>query len=135
MYKNIIVPISSDQDRDKAGAAKVAQEIMNEGGQITFVHVLEPIPANVAAEIPPEVFTKHRESAQTMLEEAQGTVPGSKSVLLEGSAGRAITDWAGKNDVDCIVMASHRPAFSDIFIGSTAAWVVRHAACAVHVIR
>ncbi|MEO0359386.1 MAG: universal stress protein, partial [Pseudomonadota bacterium] len=50
-------------------------------------------------------------------------------------SGRTITDWARDKGADLIVIASHRPTMSDIFLGSTAAWVVRHADCPVHVIR
>ena len=51
------------------------------------------------------------------------------------NAGRAITEHAKENAIDCIVVASHRPGLQDIFIGSTADWVVRHAPCSVHVVR
>ncbi len=37
--------------------------------------------------------------------------------------------------VDCIVIGSHKPGLSDYLLGSTAARVVRHAPCAVHVYR
>ena len=39
------------------------------------------------------------------------------------------------DDIECIVMGSHKPGFSDYLLGSTAARVVRHAPCAVHVYR
>lgn len=56
-------------------------------------------------------------------------------VVIEGHAGHTIVDYAAKNGVDCIVVASHRPGFQDYFLGSTAARVVRHAPCSVHVVR
>ncbi|WP_170501927.1 universal stress protein, partial [Ruegeria atlantica] len=37
--------------------------------------------------------------------------------------------------IDCIVLASHKPGMKDFFLGSTAALVVRHARCSVHVLR
>jgi nucleotide-binding universal stress UspA family protein len=43
--------------------------------------------------------------------------------------------YASENGYDCIVIASHVPGFENIFLGSTADRVVRHAKCAVHVIR
>ena len=55
--------------------------------------------------------------------------------IISGHAGRTIVDHAVENHVDCIVIASHRPGLEDYFLGSTAARVVRHAPCAVHVIR
>lgn len=62
-------------------------------------------------------------------------VAGAKVVVIDGPTGRTITNWAEETGVDCIVMSSHRPVMSDILLGSTAAWVVRHAQCSVHVIR
>jgi nucleotide-binding universal stress UspA family protein len=56
-------------------------------------------------------------------------------VVIEGHSGRSILDHAAENDVDCIIIASHRPGMQDYFLGSTAAQVVRHATCAVHVVR
>ncbi|MBT8411941.1 MAG: universal stress protein, partial [Octadecabacter sp.] len=44
-------------------------------------------------------------------------------------------DFATDNSIDCIIMASHQPGLEDYFLGSTAARVVRHAKCSVHVIR
>ena len=45
MYKNILVPISFDDNRNAAGAIKVAQALLAEGGKITLLHVMEQIPA------------------------------------------------------------------------------------------
>lgn len=50
-------------------------------------------------------------------------------------AGRVITEYANKSDIDCVVIGSHKPGLRDYFLGSTAARVVRHAKCAVHVLR
>ncbi len=55
--------------------------------------------------------------------------------VIDGHSARSILDYAAGHHVDCIVMASHRPDFSDYLLGSTAARVVRHARCAVHVMR
>ena len=40
-----------------------------------------------------------------------------------------------REGVDLIVLASHRPEFTDVIWGSTAGHVVRHVSCAVHVQR
>jgi nucleotide-binding universal stress UspA family protein len=55
--------------------------------------------------------------------------------MLKGHIGRTIADYAAEAAVDCIVIGSHRPGLTDYFLGSTAARVVRHAPCAVHVLR
>lgn len=58
-----------------------------------------------------------------------------KAEIVKGHTYRTIIDYAGSNDVDYIVIGSHKPGLSDYLLGSTAARVVRHAPCAVHVIR
>ncbi len=60
---------------------------------------------------------------------------GIEVAVVSGHAGHTIVDWASHHDIDCIVVASHRPGLQDYFLGSTAARVVRHAPCAVHVHR
>ncbi|WP_245271088.1 universal stress protein [Hoeflea phototrophica] len=49
--------------------------------------------------------------------------------------GSTIVEYAAAHEIDCIIIASHRPGLQDCFLGSTASRVVRHAKCAVHVIR
>jgi nucleotide-binding universal stress UspA family protein len=56
-------------------------------------------------------------------------------MVLYGHPAQSILDFASNNGVECIVIASHKPGLSDYLIGSTAARVVRHAQCAVHVVR
>ena len=55
--------------------------------------------------------------------------------VVTGHAARTILDFAERIEADCIVIASHDPGIQDYFLGSTAARVVRHAHCAVHVVR
>ena len=55
--------------------------------------------------------------------------------VFEGHPNHGILDYANEMGIDCIIMASHKPGLQDYLIGSTAARVVRHAKCAVHVIR
>ena len=135
MYQNILIPVSLDEDRDIDTAINAAKALASPGARMTFVNVLETIPAYVADAIPPETFTERRSAVENRLNSVSEGVENSNTVILDGTAGRTLTDWAKKNGADLIVIASHRPAFSDIFLGSTAAWVVRHADCAVHVIR
>lgn len=135
MYSHVLVPVGFDEDRDVPGAATFAQRILNDGGRITFLHVMEPVPSMVEAQLPHNQLTSDHEQATARLSEIARAVPGAHVSLTDGSAGRAITDWAKNNGVDCIAIASHRPSITDIFLGSTAAWVVRHAHCAVHVVR
>ena len=135
MYQTIVIPVSFEEDRDVAGATAVARTLADEGASITFLHVIQIIPVFAGDYIPAEVLVQNRERLTEKLEALTADVPGSRIALVDGTAGRGITDWATENHADCIVMASHTPAMSDLLLGSTAAWVVRHAPCAVHVIR
>lgn len=135
MYKNIAVPVSFDEDKDVASAIGVAKALADDGARITFLHVVENVPSYVVDLIPQTTIEARREEIDTRMKELTAGVENAASTVVHGSAGRAITQWAGENDADCIVIASHRPVFSDMLLGSTAAWVVRHADCAVHVVR
>ena len=61
--------------------------------------------------------------------------PDVTPMLLKGYSGRTIVDHAADVGADCMVIASHKPDLRDFFLGSTAARVMRHAPCAVHVTR
>ena len=135
MYSNILIPIAFDAEKDVAGAIEIAKRISAEGASITFLHVMEQVPAYVTEYVPENIMAETRESARAKLKELLDTVPDAQIVIVDGATGRGITNWAHDAGVDCVVIPSHRPVISDILLGSTAAWVVRHAHCAVHVIR
>lgn len=135
MYSNILIPIAFDADKDVDGAIAIARRIASEGAAITFLHVMEQVPVYVTEYVPATIMSETRETARAKLAELIDHVPGARVVVIDGPTGRSITNWAEETDVDCIVIPSHRPVMSDILLGSTAAWVVRHAHCAVHVLR
>jgi len=135
MYTNILIPIAFDAEKDVAGAIEIAKCIADDGASITFMHVMEQVPVYVTEYIPDNIMVETRESARKKLTELFGDVPNGRVVVIDGPTGRSITNWAEETGVDCIVIPSHRPVMSDLLLGSTAAWVVRHAQCAVHVIR
>ena len=135
MYNNILVPISFDEDRDSNKAIKVAQTLAGDGGTVTLFHVMEQIPSYAISYMPTDYITESRSAIQTELETLAGNVKGGKAVLVEGHSARTILEWADKHAVDCIIIASHRPGMQDLLLGSTTTTVVRHARCAVHVLR
>ncbi|WP_170377353.1 MULTISPECIES: universal stress protein [Ruegeria] len=135
MYKNILVPVALDKDHDTQASFEAARLLANADAEFTVLHVQEPIPAYVASQIPEEVLANTRKELQESLHRNAAELSGAKPHLVSGSAGRAIVDFANENDIDCIVLASHKPGIENIFIGSTANRVVHHANCSVHVIR
>ena len=135
MYKHILVPVLFDENRDTQASYLAARALANDDAKFTVVHVMESIPSYATAEIPSEVLANSRNEVEKALVQSASGLPGAETMLISGHAGRAIVDYADENDVDCIIVASHRPGFEDLFLGSTAARVVRHAKCSVHVIR
>lgn len=135
MYKNILVPIAFDETRDSRAALEIAHAISEDGAAITALHVVEEIPSYVAQYLPDG---QHQTNLDEIGEALKAKVNGDAGVtvkVVEGHAGHSIVEYAAQNGIDCIVIASHRPGFQDYFLGSTAARVVRHASCAVHVVR
>ncbi|MEQ9695080.1 universal stress protein [Shimia sp. SDUM112013] len=135
MYKKILVPVSFDDDRNIEGALKVARALSEAGTMVVLLHVMETPPPYAVNYIPEGFHEEARFAILKSLSEFAADLPSARAEVIEGHSGRAILDWAGDNGVDCIVIASHRPGMQDIFLGSTAARVVRHAKCAVHVLR
>lgn len=134
MYKKVLVPVSLDQDRNTEAALKVARGLLDDGGSITALYVDEPIPNFSTAYLPKGLEEERADAMESRLAEAVGDADVQQLVLL-GGAGQKIVEYAREEGVDCIVIASHRPGLQDYFLGSTAARVVRHAECSVHVVR
>ncbi|TLP48234.1 MULTISPECIES: universal stress protein [Cohaesibacter] len=135
MYKNILVPVAFDADHDPSAALAAAKVLADQGGKVTLIHVLDAVPAYVAAQVPKEVRIEARDKIKHDLKEKATIFPDAEIVVIDGHAGTAIVEYADDHDIDLIVVASHRPGLQDYFLGSTAARVVRHANCAVHVTR
>lgn len=135
MYKNILVPIALDHERDTKSALDLAHKLLDEDGKITALHVLEHVAGYTQQYLPPDQLAKRRAEAEASLANEIADQEQVEPVLITGHSGRSIVEYAKSNEVDCIIIASHRPGLQDYFLGSTAARVVRHAHCAVHVIR
>jgi len=135
MYKNILVPISFDGERNISVPLKLTKLLAAQGAKVTLLHVVEEIPGYVLIHIPNDYLAEKRLEIQAEIDELSATLENAKGLVIEGHAGRTILDWADTNKPDLIIMASHRPGMQDLLLGSTASQVVRHAACSVHVVR
>ena len=135
MYHNILVPISFDSERDTSAPLKLARLLAVPEAKITLLHVVEHIPGYAVSYMPVDYMAEARNAIQSELDKMALPVPGAIGVVIEGHSGRTILDWAETNKPDLIIIASHRPGMQDLLLGSTASQVVRHAACAVHVVR
>ncbi|ANT59893.1 universal stress protein [Salipiger sp. CCB-MM3] len=135
MYKNILVPIAFDSDSKSKKAIEVARALASPEAQITLLHVMEHVPGYAATYMPPDYLVQSRAAVEKELQGMAADLPKGKGLVVEGHSGRTILEYAKENGHDLIVIASHQPAMSDYLLGSTATLVVRHAHCAVHVLR
>jgi len=135
MYKHVLVPVSFDEERDGRGALEVARLLADEGAQLTLLHVTEQIPSHDQTYLPAGYMAERRAEVEAEVQRLAEQVPGANAEVVSGHASRAILDYVDSHGVDCVVIASHRPGMQDMLLGSTAAKVVRHASCAVHVLR
>ncbi|MDU8929218.1 universal stress protein [Alisedimentitalea sp. MJ-SS2] len=134
MYKKILVPMALDHGISK-DTLEIAHALCATDGQITALHVYEVPRGSVSTYIGEDTVRKGFETARALLEEKVAGLGGVNAEMTRGDAYRAIIEYAVTHDFDCIVIGSHKPGLSDYLIGSTAAKVVRHAPCAVHVHR
>ena len=134
MYKKIIVSMALDHGIGPK-AIEVARSLLNEGGEIVAIHVCEPLHGSVSTYVTDEAVATAFQKTKDRLAERVAEFPDVKALLIKGHSGLAITDFAKECGADCIVVGSHKPGLSDFFLGSTAARVVRHAPCSVHVLR
>ncbi len=135
MYQHILVPVSFDEDHNVTAAVAVARQLAAEGGRVTFLHVMQQVP-KYAVNYIPEGF---QDEACVAISESLATLgaelPQAEGVVVTGPVGKTILKWAEAHQVDCLVVASHKPSVQDVLLGSTATHVARHARCAVHLVR
>lgn len=134
MYKNILIPVAFGHEEERAIA--VAKKLLATGGKITLLNVVEEIPAYVSPYLPAGTLEKNTAEALAGLEKiAAKSGADCSAIVTVGHPSQEILDHAGKHDAQCIVISSHKPGLEDYFLGSTAARIVRHAQCCVHVMR
>ncbi|NYS25108.1 universal stress protein [Rhodobacteraceae bacterium 2376] len=138
MYDSIVVAAALfSKGATTRGLIEKAGKMLNPGGTITIVHVLDEIPAYMVAAMTKDQLLNHRKAVRSQLESLAATARG-KQVEIDLRAGKPSTqilECARECKADLIMIASHKPGFSDYFIGSTAARVVRHSPVSVLVSR
>lgn len=136
MYKKIIVPVDLAHGEVGKGLLNRARALIDEGGTIYLLHVLEDVPSYIAAELPRDL--SERRQAESKVELGLLAEGSDVEIVIDvrsGAPASQILQAAEDNDADLIMIASHRPGLSDYFIGSTAARVVRHSQCSVLISR
>ncbi|MBT8425386.1 MAG: universal stress protein [Silicimonas sp.] len=134
MYNKILVAMALDHGVSPK-TLEIARALRAAGGKIIAIHVLEELPGSSNAELWETLQNEIHDRARALLKEKLAGTKEISAVLVPGHVHSTILEYAEENGVDCIVMGSHKPDLTDYLIGSTAARVVRHAPCAVHVYR
>ena len=135
MYKNILVPVSFEEEQGTEKLLRAAAALTCPDAVVTLMHVMGPVPKYAATYFPKGFQDDAKAAVATSLEEMAAGLPNAKGVVEEGNAGKVILSWIKENAVDCVVMSSHKPGPHEFNLGSTAAFVLRHVRCAVHVAR
>ena len=134
MYNKILIPMALDHGIGQS-ALDVAHALLNDGGSIIALHVHEAPQGSVSTYLDADLVQAAFDQAKTTLETRVKDLPDVSAMIIKGHSGRSIVDVAKDIHADCIVIGSHKPGLIDYLLGSTAARVVRHAPCAVHVLR
>lgn len=136
MYRRILVPVDMSHTERGNTAVEAAKKLADDGTIITLVNIIEDVPGYVMTALPEGVIKEQKTRAQKALA-GIATEAGVKADVEvgHGRAHTAILNIAKKLDADLIIVASHEPGLQDYLLGSTASRVVRHATCAVLVIR
>ncbi|MEM8876742.1 MAG: universal stress protein [Pseudomonadota bacterium] len=135
MHKHILVSIALDHEELVEKKFKLARQLLADDGRITVLNVLEEVPMTVIDFVDLKPEAEIREHVLKKLKALVGEASDVTCDLANGKPGVAIAEYARKHDVDLIVVGSHKPGAQDLFLGSTAARVVRRAPVSVHVVR
>lgn len=136
MYGKILVPVDLSNANKAERAVKKAEALLDQGGQIVLMNVVEDLPGYLAIDVPMDIIENAVKDAKSQLAVLKAKSPHiSLTEIRSGPPAREILAFAEEIGVDLIIISSHTPDFTNYFIGSTADRVVRHAKCSVLVDR
>ena len=130
VFSNVLCPL--DFDSQSWSAIKIAQNALQSGGRIRFLHLRRfPFASTPSeAEVP---LAESKERLETMVRRALGPdVAYDISVESSDDVAGSIIRHAHDMHADCIVLATHaRRGVEKILLGSIAEQVIRDAPCPV----
>ncbi|KPF46715.1 universal stress protein [Rhizobium sp. AAP43] len=136
MYKKIIVPVDTGALDKGEKILKKAATLLDLGGEVVLVTVVEDIPGYLAIDVPVDLIENSIKDAKAKLVELkEKTGIAGRVEVRSGSPAREILACAQEHGADLIIIASHIPDISNYFIGATADRVVRHSKISVLVDR
>ncbi|MEM6460451.1 MAG: universal stress protein [Pseudomonadota bacterium] len=135
MHHHILIPVALDHEDLVPRKIELARHLLEEGGKISLLTVLEHVPGYVAEFVDLKPPNHLSQQIKSKLDEVAGGAEDITTDVVTGKAGVQIAHYARENDVDLIVVGSHHPSAQDYFLGSTASRVSRRAHCSVYIMR
>ena len=135
MYRNVLIPVAPDHPEVFPKAHQAARQLAQDGAKVTVITVIESVPGFAKLYLPEGHAEEARHSVLEILKSQTDAADDVDVQVVSGHSGQTILDYAHANEIDCIVISSHRPGLKDFFLGSTAARVVRYFRGSVHVLR
>lgn len=136
-WKKVIVP--TDFSEASVKAAHEAARLAGAGAEITLVHVVEPAFEGLriqTSDLHAEARRRSEEHLRQFAREHLGPGTHARTLILEGRPAEAVCDAAAAAGADLIVISNQgHSALSHALLGSVTERVVRHARCAVLVLR
>lgn len=131
MPSSILIPVAIDHEPLVKRKIETARKMLEPGGTITLLTVLEQIPGFAAEFV--TVKSENHLTAKVManLEAVAGDADDIDCKVTTGKPGVRITEVAKEIGADLIIVGAHHPSAVDYFMGSTASRVARRAACSV----
>lgn len=109
-FRHILVPTDLT-DRTERALQLAGQLASRDGGRVTLLHVIETIQGLSLEEVKPfydRLERKVRKVLEAMTRGAREDAPPPAGVIVRGRRAEEIVKYAAVNEVDLIVLASHR---------------------------
>ena len=135
MTKHILIPVALDHEGVVEQKLSFARKVLETGGKITLLTVLENVPGFVAEFVTIESENHLTTKVKAGLDALAAGAEDIDTDVILGKPGVEISRYAGSHDVDLIIVGSHQPGVEDYFLGSTASRVARRAPCSVTILR
>ena len=135
MHKHILIPVALDHEDLVPRKVETARRLLEDGGKITLITVLESIPGFVNEFVTIKESNNLTQKVNSALAAAAGDAEDIETRVISGKPGVQVAEFAKQNDVDLIIVGSHSPGAQGYSLGSTAARVARRAPCSVYILR
>ena len=140
MFTKILLPVDLAEPRmSGAGIARGLALARLWESSLRLVYVQMLLPVAFADYVPTDLGDRLRMAAEERILDFADRIDYPQehisTAIRFGAAYSEILAEADEWGADLIVMSSHRPGAATYFLGSTAAFVVRHAKCSVLIVR